>query len=226
MEHSQFISNFWRCRVHQGTPAPASARTSFALHVATNLETLRHTIFENQKRKRPFVVIFFYHCPAGGPVWTSTTPTARRRRRRGCTESGAPGEYTSSAPPSRSAWVRRRERGEMRGRSGSMASVMFLCSTAHVLFVVAATPVFFEWCTCNTYFGQIGSRMNPCHHPPLSFRALHSPSVFLPFRHQQARRQVRDPPLHAQDADALLPGVRPGGPRRARLQVHRLLRLP
>lgn len=49
---------------------------------------------------------------------------------------------------------------------------------------------------------------------------------FLFFRHQQARRPVRDPPLHAQDADALLPGVRARGAGRPGLQVHRVLRLP
>lgn len=55
------------------------------------------------------------------------------------------------------------------------------------------------------------------HVPLLSFFAL-EPLLdqnfyfyFFCFRHQQARCPLRDPPLHAQDADAFLPGVRARG---------------
>lgn len=46
------------------------------------------------------------------------------------------------------------------------------------------------------------------------------------FRNQQARRPIRDPPLDAQDHDALLPGVGAGREGWSGLEVHRVLRLP
>lgn len=71
----------------------------------------------------------------------------------------------------------------------------------------------------------------PTHHCRIlpdfsSLRLFLAGHFFVFFRHQQARRSVRDPPLHAQDADALLPGVRACGERRPGLEVHRVLRLP